>query len=258
MTLELGTTDINKLYLGTTEIKKAYLGSTFVYDKTGAPSFSPSDISNLVKWHDATDVISGTEPSNADPVDTWQDLGASSFDFDQQTGTRQPEYQTNIQNSKPGIYFDGTSDNMKSSFGSYSQPCTYVFIINPDSGSDNLFFTSTSGSQHAAIESGGNVKLFAGSVADTGISYPTTASILFLFFDTSGTGSYARINGVDGTKYINPGTQGTSGDFWLGTNTTGTGNYFKGYMFEIIAYNKLLNATEIGQIESYSNSKWGI
>lgn len=35
MTIELGTTSINKLMLGSTEIKKAQLGLTTVYDKTG-------------------------------------------------------------------------------------------------------------------------------------------------------------------------------------------------------------------------------
>ena len=37
MTLELGTTDINKIYLGGTEIKKAQLGSTTVY-QAGTPT----------------------------------------------------------------------------------------------------------------------------------------------------------------------------------------------------------------------------
>ncbi len=36
MTIQLGSTAINKLMLGTTEIKKAHLGSTLLYDKTGA------------------------------------------------------------------------------------------------------------------------------------------------------------------------------------------------------------------------------
>lgn len=37
MTINLGTTSINKLYLGSTEIKKTYHGSDLIYDQTSAP-----------------------------------------------------------------------------------------------------------------------------------------------------------------------------------------------------------------------------
>ena len=39
MTLNLGTTNINKLYLGTTEVVKAYLGTTLVYGNNTPTSY---------------------------------------------------------------------------------------------------------------------------------------------------------------------------------------------------------------------------
>lgn len=51
--IELGSTDINKLYLGSTEVNKAYLGSTLVFDNS-APAMAYYEFTN-----DAKDTIGG-------------------------------------------------------------------------------------------------------------------------------------------------------------------------------------------------------
>ena len=63
----------------------------------------PSDISDLIAWYDATDVLPGSEPSDNDKVPTWNDLSASGYDLLQTTSSKQPSYNTNIQNSKPKL-----------------------------------------------------------------------------------------------------------------------------------------------------------
>lgn len=218
----------------------------------------PSDISDLYQWYDATDVNSGAEPTPDDNISSWQDKSGNGLNLGQANSARYPQYKTNIQNSLPGVLFDGTSDNMNVAISQLTQPVSYVCAWNPTSGADDLFFSSGSSEQHAVIETGGNLNLFAGSSVSSGLAYPTTAGSLFAIFDTSGTGSYARINGTDGTKYIAIGSAPTSGTFYFCANSAGTGNYYKGYIFEFLVYNKLLSPTEIGQLETYLNDKWGL
>jgi hypothetical protein len=67
MALELGTTDINKIYLGTNEIKKILLGSTVVYDKTAPPVSAIGD-SIVYAMTATTSTVTLTEATA--PLDT--------------------------------------------------------------------------------------------------------------------------------------------------------------------------------------------
>lgn len=62
MTIELGTTDINKVYGGSTEYKKSYLGSTLLYNKTGG-SGAPdsSDCELYYKMENTVDAVGNAD-----------------------------------------------------------------------------------------------------------------------------------------------------------------------------------------------------
>lgn len=73
MAIELGTTDINKVYLGSTEIKKAYLGSTAIFDNTGgSPPVGDGSMKDIV--------ASCVCDFDANVAATFDNLSGSSFD----------------------------------------------------------------------------------------------------------------------------------------------------------------------------------
>ncbi len=77
MSIELGTTDINKIYLGTNEIKKIILGTTTVYDKTGPPPVSQIGDSIVYALTASTETLSLTESTIA--LDTESQIDTATF-----------------------------------------------------------------------------------------------------------------------------------------------------------------------------------
>lgn len=90
--------------------------------------WNPSQLDKLGFWLDPTDVVSGAEPSDNDPVGTWQDLSGNGYDFTE--ATNKPTYKTNIQNGLPMVRFDGTNDNLQSSIPIvYGSPAVTIFCV---------------------------------------------------------------------------------------------------------------------------------
>lgn len=212
---------------------------------TGGAFFSPTSISGLQLWHSALDVISGTEPSNNDPVGTWQDLSGNGYHLTQATSTKKPTYKTNIINTdKPGIYFDG-GDSLISTTAAVSQGNTWVLICRPETGWDYIFDGNTT--RQLMDDNGGPLRMFAGSSFDTSLN-PTEGSDYFLFGFYNGASSYLRHNGTD-TSTGNPGSNGFK-DLILGART-GDSSWFIGYIFEILLYDSVLSSEQISNLETY-------
>jgi len=92
--------------------RRGFFGGT-----TAAP-FSPSDISGLQLWLDATtglfDATSGGSAVTTDgsAVARWEDQSGNGRHFTQSTSNDRPILKTSIQNNKNVVRFDGSNDNM--------------------------------------------------------------------------------------------------------------------------------------------------
>lgn len=78
----------------------------WLLNEAAGGSFSPSDISNMTLWIDATQE---TGFSNNDPVGTLSDFSGNNNNSSAQTGSNRCTYNTNVVNSKPGFSFDETN-----------------------------------------------------------------------------------------------------------------------------------------------------
>jgi len=80
---------------------------------------SPSDISGLTLWFDASQGVTsdGTTPAtDGDTVQQWNDQSATGANATQATEGSRPTYKTGILNGKPEIWFAGSHTLVTSSF----------------------------------------------------------------------------------------------------------------------------------------------
>lgn len=218
---------------------------------------TPDQISDILIWWTAQDTTlfnSGSISNNDSVVTIDNKANPGTYPFTQTTATAEPVFKTAVSDGgKAGIYFDGLNDHMDNNIISDNQPHTWVVVCKPDaSGSDNLFDGSGSGARQTLVEQAGDWRMFAGSAFDTGLSYGNSVQQeLFAIFNS--TSSYLRKNGTDSST----GDAGTSkcDVIYLGSNNSGSGNWFKGYVFEFILYSKELTSQEITDLEAYFDSE---
>ena len=236
----------------------------FISQNTQVGGFSdPSDISDLLGWWDATDVNDGSEPSNDTAIGTWQDLSGNGYNLTQGNSSEQPKYYTNIQNSKPIVRFDG-GDSMANSSVTFAADTPHtIFVVGSateGSGTDCfVFLGTTTTSQGAGISYSDSDYYTYFTWGDTESNSSNLGYNSFKLMTAVYDGALGGEIRVDG---YSEDTNTLSGDQAIGDGISlGTANgliYLTGDIAEVIVYTKQLNATEIGQIETYLSSKWGI
>ena len=222
-------------------------------------STDPTDITGLHLWFDITDVLSGAEPSADAPIGgagaLWQDKSGNGWDASQSTGIKQPLYKTNIQNGLPAILFDGTDDFLQVISDSINQPYTVIMVGRPtDIEPQHIWLSNRPNASDMIVYEATDFYMRSFTLQDTGFNLvqDTNYKIIMTF---DGASSLCRLNGADSAT-LSPGTN-LLYNINIGSGATGSQN-FAGYIFEIIVYAKVLNPTEVGQIETYLNTKWGL
>jgi hypothetical protein len=174
------------------------------------------------------------------------------------TASGSPTFKTNIQNRRPAIRLNGTSGYLANSTGPLrSQPIT-VFVVATqasNSGSAKSLFNSRVGNTAALFINGSQlVGLYAGSIG-TGSSQTSGSAHVF---EAVVNGSSSSV-GVDGSlTTVNPGIQGLGGGVTLGANSTVTGEFFNGDIFEAVLYKGAMSTTERSAVRAALGAKWGI
>ena len=216
--------------------------------------FSPDDISDLTIWYDFSEVDTITK-DGSNRVSAVNDKSDSDYDLVQATSGSQPLWVSADKNSLDVIDFD-SSRFMSSTFSEIDQPTTMVFACEIPTGNNLSITGNTSGSSSQnlktnvtnkiAVESSGSV------VSDliTGLNGSWRVVIVV----GNGSSSKIYIGGVD------KGTGTMSGGIvnWLLAAEDTTGGYSDSKMGEVIMYSKALDATEIGQLQTYLSEKWDI
>jgi hypothetical protein len=237
--------------------------------------FLPSDLAGLVVWHDASDASTLfqdsalTTPANADndPVGGWKDKSGNGRTATQTTAGKRPLLKLAIRNGLPGLRFDDTDDYLSlakitafateaSVFAvSTSAKATeyrtlefendgtnpHRFILRHMAGGDQYhFYTSHSGGNVQDNIAVGNGLAIWGGVATEG------ASVFSHKNTTIGAG------GAIGT-FASGGANGPV--YGAGDDGTGTA-FLNGDLFEVVAYSRALNSTEVAKLKVYLQKKW--
>lgn len=210
-----------------------------------------------IAWLSATDITNGgTEPSNNDKVDQWEDLTGLASAATEINTSNQPTYLTNFQNNLPVVYFNNLDRGLEGTFNrTNGTDLTFIVVGQFNSGStDKCLFE---------FKGPGNERGFfidRRYASNTNYSPGITKDSLSLW----------RIedNGSTATITENLSTQLFSGSTMFGTDFTGTGTYvlgddatggnrMNGYIAEFLIFDKALTPSEITILESYLKNKWG-
>lgn len=252
--------------------KLSYMG---VFLSSGIPPVSADP--SLTIWFDS--VFSTFSPSpitNGAFITSWDDKSAAAHPANT-TGNNanKPRYQTNIQNGKPAVYFDGDNDQFTvNPFINIQSLSGYTFFLvgktNSTAKQQVVSVMKASGAGDVnellfRIGSTGVITVGGAGATATSSTIDTNYHIHTLVFDGTQTGNSNRLkhrmDGVEKTLTFT-GTVGATANanttyLYLGTDTAGT-NDFDGYLSEVIVYTKTLPSSEITNTEIYLKNKWNI
>lgn len=239
----------------------------------GGGAFTPLDLPNLVAWYKADSLLL----TNGDPVSTWVDSSGNGHDMTQ-TGSNRPTYETNIQNSLPGVKFvPGSSQylttaNIPGLEGITG--CTFYMVFkkrttgvafpvfsqdNPSTGEGFCFLAQTDDNLYAIITDGA-LQYFYYADGATSPSYWTG------LFDGSQAGNARYLTYKAGSSQsltyneTPPATTPTGAglSLELGRRNIFSTVYADGHLFEFAICSAAHNSTNRGNMESYLASRWGL
>jgi len=210
----------------------------------------------LTIWYDFSDVSTITKDSS-NRISVVADKTSNGFDLVQATGGAQPLWVAGDKNSLGVIDFAG-SRYMASTFASMSNTTGYSIVLACVVPADNntSMFSSTS-------PTSAKLRTYnTGTLALENLGVVTTSPVI------SGlNGSWHTIvcigNDTSSKVYIDGTLMGT-GDMdanlvnWLVGAESTSGGYSNAKQGELIAYNRVLSATEISDLHTYLKKKWGI
>lgn len=247
--------------------------------------FAPTDIANCVGWFSATDVDGdGIEDEVGESITTWVNKGSNG---DNLSVNGNPSLST--LNGHNSIYFDGTGD-----YYTGSTPSDWTFLH--DGTLHTVFVvTNVSAGQPEAVSgifstAGASTEIGAGFFWYTNqnilylvVKGSSNNEVVFVFsgsntFNTGSTFMFRtegnvstttaadRIeifkNGTDlninNTETNLPVTNEPSNNLTVGARAPGDARYLKGYISELIFYNRALTVDEKSQVESYLSTKYGL
>jgi hypothetical protein len=247
-------------------------------------AFSPSDISGLQLWLDATtglfDATSGGSAVTTDgsAVARWEDQSGNGYHFGQETSNNRPVLKTSIQNSKNVIRFDGSNDNMIGPDSlKINVPISMFAVVSKRGGTNyqaiygngilasqstgyGMFISATSDNSGAFASQYRN--LSSDSTNHYTAKTPTTNEffIAFSIIDSSTNKAFFNNGAEDSVSHTITGTPINT--VAIGARyTTGMpiiAFFLNGDFAELLIYNSALSTTNRELVRDYLNTKWAI
>lgn len=237
-----------------------------------ADVFTPSDISGLLLWLDANQsegLIDG------EGLALWTNRARAGQSVTQWSAISQPMYRTNVSKGKPGIYFDGVTSYMNTPVLdlSITPAITILVAVYPETTSagrfilDTGFMTNPSFAfyQDQTTHTNSFVTLITGNVGFS-YSYNAAASIgpqivgsvvdISTIPDTIKMYVDGNYSAYDTTLINNTNTGLSNSAITIGRRKSAAQYYYKGYLFEVLLYNRALTDVERVQVENYLMDKW--
>lgn len=237
----------------------------FIFGVSSASAVTPDQISGLKLWLDASSGVTsdGSTPAvDGNTVQQWNDRSSGGYNATQATAGSRPTYKTNIMNSQSVLRFAGAQNMVTASFLDASFNHSFTFFIVKDrpygalkvSTGINHFVWFSSINGNSPLVNMGNLTPSSLSITPAGTS--TTANPFIQTFRYDGATATTRFNGLSKSTSTT-GNLGFSGSLTIGS-LSDPSFYYDGDIAEIIIYNTVLDDTQIGQVESYLMTKYGI
>jgi len=229
---------------------------------------------SLQIWFDGADItqFQPTNPTDGSSITQWNDKSNFAHNANPEgspANAVRPTYQTAEQNSLSVVEFDGTNDCLSINPVAWVrglQNFTIFIVAKYDSTASDRFLSTTDTNDVLIKNTGTEITVgIAGATAVTSsLALNTGYHIHTLVFDGTLSGDANRLKyRYDGTQksLAFTGTVGTAIDnavdkFLIGCGD-GTG-YFDGKIAEVIAFQQTLDTTDLGDIESYLTTRWGL
>src|SRR5216683_425264 len=211
--------------------------------------FTPIAIPNIVYWYKA-DALAQADGTG---VSAWPDSSGQGYTTQQATGALQPLFKVNIQNRLPGLLFNGSTQFLSQDIFWNNQAFSLFAVVQVHSfaSSGDIISGVTAGIAWQYVTSG---KLDLNKSQTVQIGESTTALVV----DTSAfvAVTYASPNAAFYNAGSADGTASSAQTFSavatsLGRAGTFNIEYFNGYMFELLAYSRVLAAAEIAAVRTY-------
>ena len=225
-------------------------------------------------WYDGSDVtqFQPTNPSDGDTITQWNDKSNYAHNANPTGGaTKRPTYQTNELNSLSVVQFDGTNDclSINPIFDLRGTQKWSMFAV--------AKFTSLTGNRWISQTDTGDVGLYhngtnmvVANASGTGTTTNTLDTTDYHYFSVVYDGTQStnadrltlRIDGSAETLNFGATTVGTQTSNLVDNLNVGCdgadSEYFQGFIAEYIVYYDALDGTEVGNLESYLTTRWGL
>lgn len=238
-------------------------------------SKSPVIIPGCISWFDMSDISSKNMISSGGLVSKVMNKVKGSNNLQQATSSAQPKNNTRTLNGLPVLEFahDGTRNDFMlfDSNDPLDAPFTVFVVGQYDqnyAGSDQSFIgrqTSSIAGQWVLLKNGNfsifQSYLFGSGGLDSGSTQPSNSNPnIFTVWFQDGDKLNFKLNNNTATQgstrsgYDNSVATGLA----VGASSSSAGAPLDGIIAEIIIYNRVLNSTEIININRYLSNKWGI
>lgn len=229
-------------------------------------AFTPTDIPGLALWLDASDAATITL-DGSNNVSQWNDKSGNGRNFTQVTAMQRPSRTLAGQNSLNVVTFDGADDNLLSSVGVLSLADVSCFVVASTNfgGFTGRSLIGCPQANGAHTDPFSRWSIFASNTGQfdsrwNGLPGTTAGAVLANSAKIIGLDTVAGKYYVDGTEVYSrtPATitYPNSVPCIIGKNGGG-GEFWRGFVAEVLIYNKGLSAGERSQAETYLRSKWG-
>jgi hypothetical protein len=225
---------------------------------------NPTDIPNLYRWYDAAWQSNYIDGDFIDSTLQWTNRAYAGDNIYGAGGAR-PTFRTFIQNSLPGILFDGSDDVITmTTLPSQSQltivgvlhitqahSTTTIGLLDDSAGNSEIWISATTGPEAFTLR----VDDASDTLGESDAVVMNWTNAIMAAWAIDGTDAKFY---VDGTNYGTDVDMGSIGAFTLDRMGAAAGIQFKGYMHEWMIYtNYKASATQIEQLWSnYVSNKW--
>lgn len=252
------------IFAGGVTVSKGTLSNSQLINMT-----YPNDITGLQLSLDAQDLGSITKTGT--DVTQWSDKSGFIHHMIGSSGT-EPTYDPDGINGKPAIYFNGSNDFLQTTLDNApladgDDSYTYVIVWRPELAGVKTIYEQN----HATVVVGRRAGLLMQTGPQAfgynGQGNDWMATVTYNIYsvyctvmvkkDAATNNVVVYKNGVAATGSVNNTTANVSNDYAaVGYKISAPSEYFKGWVGEILVYNKELSTSEINAILDYTDRKW--
>jgi hypothetical protein len=220
-------------------------------------------------WLDAADVTgTGTNPSNGTAITSWKDKSGLAKHA---TNVGSPVLSSTGVNGKPGILLNGTSMGFRGALANTGTVSTTFIVATLNEGTGNYgrlvsmsastgadFDNSASGIPFLRdVDNPTNIAGYRNNSVLSTKAIPEYDTPLYATSIFDATNNTVYVNGTAATSAASSGTFAIT-KYSIGTQPNSNGDWWKGYVSEVLIYNSALSTQNRQIVEAYLATKWSI